>query len=84
MAIIVEIKSNKSKFFLLGTGLGMYKSSLPGVFGGSLMPNVEEGRIESVAVCDKNGEIFFMDRSSLRVVEIDGMDLEEINLKLNS
>jgi hypothetical protein len=70
-----ELKTTQRRFFLLGTGLGIYKSSRPGAIGGNLLPVEDEGRVESVVVCDENGEIYYMDKSSLRVIEIDDMNL---------
>lgn len=75
MAVVVEVKKSGMRFFLLGTGYGQYKSSRPGYIGGSLNPTEDEGSSEKVAVCSAEGEIFFMDKSSVRVVMIDGLDL---------
>ncbi|MBS7527761.1 hypothetical protein KHM83_13840 [Fusibacter paucivorans] len=82
MAIIVELKTTKRRFFLLGTGFGMYKATRPSFFGGNLLPNEEEGKAEVVAVCDENGDIFFMDKASLKVISIDDTPLESMRSKL--
>lgn len=78
MAIIVEHKTTKEKYYLLGTGLGMYKAISPSFFGGMMFPREEEGCVQSIGVCDGKGEIFFIDSNALRVVSIDGNILEEI------
>ncbi|WDV45742.1 hypothetical protein PV797_19955 [Clostridiaceae bacterium M8S5] len=76
MAIIVENKANKERYFLLGAGLGMYKATRPSYFGGNIFPHEEEGTVKTVAVCDVDGDIFFIDSNEIRVVEIDDVNIE--------
>jgi|GEM_PF-937349 len=82
MAIIVESKTNKKRYVLLGTGLGMYKSSRPSFLGGTLLPTEEKVVSHSIVLCDEAGEIIFVDRSSFRVIEVDGMNLDDLKSKL--
>ncbi|MBF4691964.1 hypothetical protein [Fusibacter ferrireducens] len=78
MAIILEHRITREKYILLGAGLGMFRSSRPGVFAGNLNPVVEEGREEVISVCDIEGEIIFIDRAELKVIEVDGKKINEI------
>lgn len=83
MAIIVEDIIDQRQYFLLGASLGIYKTSRPSILGGSLFPYEEEGSVESVAVCDNDGKILFIDSERLRVVELDGIKMEEISKSLS-
>lgn len=80
MAIIVRDKNTNNKYILLGTGFGAYKAVRPSFFGGNLLPHEEEGTIGTVAVCDKKGEISWIDSNDLQVIKIDGIDISEIEL----
>lgn len=84
MAIIVQDQENGNRYILLGAGLGMYKSSRPGVFGGSLFPHEEEGIRATMAVSDANGRILFIDKSHLKVVVVDGINIEDLGPLLES
>lgn len=80
MGIIVRDKKTHRKYILLGTGFGAYKAVRPSFFGGNLMPNEEEGTIATVAVCDANGEIIWIDSSKLQVIEVDGIKITEMDV----
>ena len=84
MAIIVEETKSRRQYFLLGASLGIYKLSTPSLFGGNLFPDEEEGSVESVAVCDSEGTISFLNGAELRVAEIDGRKIEDIGKLLNA
>ena len=58
----------------LGSGLGEYKTSRPGVLFGTLNPIEETGRSKVMAVCDDAGQIEWFDSKDLFVVTIDGRD----------
>lgn len=77
MIVVKHIKTGE-RFILIGTGLGMYKSSRPGALGGSLAPVEEKGAKAAVAVCDRHGNIRWVSSRLLQVVEIDGTSIENI------
>lgn len=83
MAIIVEHKKNGTRYFVLGTGYGMYKAVQPSFFGGSLFPDEDEGVVQAVGVCDAEGNICFIDSNLFRVIEIDGVLIKDIKHKLS-
>ncbi|MBF4691963.1 hypothetical protein [Fusibacter ferrireducens] len=78
MAIIVLHKKTLSKYVLLGTGLGRFKSSRPDFIGGNYFPKEEEGREEIVVVCDAEGELLFLDKTTVKVIEIDDLELSDL------
>jgi len=80
MKVIVRHKSTQKNYILLGTGFGAYKAVRPSFFGGNLFPHEEEGTIATVAVCDKTGNIIWINSDDLQVIEIDGVDISEIDL----
>jgi len=80
MKVIVRQKSTQKNYILLGTGFGAYKAVRPSFFGGNLFPHEEEGTIATVAVCDKTGNITWINSDDLQVIEIDGVDISEIDL----
>lgn len=84
MAIIVEAKTTRKRFFLLGAGFGMYKSTRPSFFGGTLFPNEEEGVSQTIAVCDDKGSIFFYKKEEIRILEIDGVPVKDFKKVLNT
>jgi len=84
MAIIVEDKTTLIRYFLLGTGLGVYKTSRPSFLGGNLLPHEEVGEVYAVAVCDENGEIDFVESKNLKVISIDGVSLADLSSNLNN
>lgn len=72
MATIVVHKRSGTRYVLIGTGYGAYKSQLPGVFGGSVFPREETGEIPLAAVSDKAGNIRWMLTDELVVAKVDG------------
>lgn len=82
MAIIVQHKKTKKKLVLLGVGYGAYKSSRPGFFGGNLFPNEEEGSVKAVSVCDKEGNILWISSDMIKVIEVDGVKINELSILL--
>ena len=69
MATIVRHEPNGENYILLGTGLGAYESTRPGVFG---LPNREEAQVTMVAVCNRDGSIQWTHSDELTVVGVDG------------
>jgi hypothetical protein len=80
MATIVKSKTSNKKYILLGAGLGAYKAVRPSFFGGNLFPHEEEGVVKSIAVCEANGDIIWLDSNDIQVVKIDGVDISEISM----
>ena len=86
MAIVVENKKTFEKYILVGAGLGMFKATRPSYFGGNLFPHEEESVEQIVAVCNHAGEIHFLDKDLLKVIEIDSVkliDMQEIFVSEN-
>jgi hypothetical protein len=79
MAVIVRHKKTLKKFIFLGAGYGTYKATRPSFIGGNLFPDEEEGETRIVAVCDKDGNIIWFSPDKLRVIEVDGVKLENLN-----
>ncbi|MCG8501252.1 MAG: hypothetical protein MJB12_12685 [Firmicutes bacterium] len=78
MAIKVKHRSTGKIYILLGTGLGAYKATRPGLFFGNLLPEEESGTLERAAVCDESGNIGWCPTTELCVYEIDGKKIEEL------
>lgn len=86
LAIIVENINTYEKYILLGAGLGMFKATRPSYFGGNLFPHEEESMEQIVAVSNQAGDILFIDKNLVKIVEIDGMslgDMEDVFLSEN-
>lgn len=79
MAIVVQHKGTLQKFIFLGVGYGIYKATRPGLIGGNLFPEEEEGTERVAAVCDKYGNIHWFSPNKLKVIEVDGIKLEELS-----
>lgn len=78
MAIVVEHKKTYERFILLGAGLGMFKATRPSIFGGNLIPHEDEGIESIIAVCNNEGNIHFIDKKLLKVVEVDSISLDQL------
>jgi len=78
MAIIVEDKNDFKRYILLGAGHGMFKGETVDL----LIKTIEDkGEILSLAVCDNLGNVRFMYQEDVRVVEVDGQPVADIDLK---
>ena len=82
MAAIVRHEPTGRNFVLLGTGYGAYRSTMPGLLGGALFPDVQEGEIPLAAVCDARGAIHWLLTEELTVLEIDGVPVERYRDRL--
>lgn len=78
MAIIARHKKSNKVYALIGTGYGAYKATTPSFLGGNLFPHEEEGEIPVAAVTDEKGEIQWFYTNELKVIEIDGVKIEEV------
>ncbi|QUI20790.1 hypothetical protein HZI73_00015 [Vallitalea pronyensis] len=83
MGIIVKDKKTHRKYILLGTGFAAYKAVRPSLLGGNFFPHEEEGTIATVAVCDAQGNILWVDSNNLQVIEVDGIKITEMGLGKN-
>jgi hypothetical protein len=74
MATIVKHKTTGHKYILVGTGYGMYQSeAASSLFFSSL----EQGTFPMAAVTDGHGDILWMQTDELRVLEVDGIKVNE-------
>lgn len=71
MATIVEHLGTGNEYILLGVGLGVDQGNLSARFLKTFLPN-------KVAVCDRQGKIFWLPSSEVRVIEIDGQKPTEL------
>lgn len=78
MATIVLHKESGKKYILLGTSYSVYKDSQPSFMGGALFPHEEEGLFRMAALCDRSGEVQWISTDDIRVVEVDGRNLDEL------
>jgi hypothetical protein len=78
MAIIVKHKETNRIYALIGTGYGAFKAVSPSFFGGDLFPREDKGEIPVAAVTDGNGKIQWFFTDDLRVIEIDGVKIEDV------
>jgi hypothetical protein len=65
-------------YIFIGTGLGIYKFSHPGVFLPSFFPLEQKEHFPLVAVADRNGKIKWFYFKNLTVLEIDGQHPSEL------
>lgn len=65
-------KKDGKTYLYLGTGFGAFKAMSAGTWMHSLLPDKESGEIGMVALCDKNGEIGWVDYEEVEILEIDG------------
>ncbi len=72
MAIKVRVNWSEEHFLLLGTGYGVLTPSQTNAGLMLGMPKEQEGRIEMVAVCDREGAIHWARSRDVDIVEIDG------------
>lgn len=78
MAILIKHETTGVQYVLIGTGYSYYKDSLPGAFGGVLFPNVDEGELQMVALCDASGDIRWLPTSEVTVLSVDGVAVSEL------
>ena len=84
MAILVQHLESQQVFVLIGTGYGAYRSTRPSLLGGSLFPYEDSGEIPVAAVSNEFGVIQWIYTQDLKVIEIDGVKIEEILAPFNN
>jgi hypothetical protein len=72
MLVFVEHNETHEPFILLGTGLGIYRSETD-----SLFEPVKEGVHKMLAVCDKEGKIYWYPSKELTVITVDGKNVKD-------
>ena len=78
MATVVEDTESGHRFVVIGAGYGMFKSARPGLILGDLVPNVAQGNVSVLAVCDADGHVGWLPTSRARVVSVDGASPGEV------
>lgn len=71
MATIVRNDQNGKQYILIGAGFGSSKVNRPNPLISSVAP-ISSDQIETIAVCDRNGDIYFFPAIQLTVVLVDG------------
>lgn len=74
--IIVRSKKDETEYILLGATYGMFRAQGPKGWSG--IPSVNEGDSRKVALCNKNGDIFYVNAHEVYVVSVDGKNPGEI------
>ena len=75
MAIFVEHKKSHDLFVLISGGFGAYQSAgNSGAFDSVRV--YKEGSHPMVCVCDRNGDIGWFASEDIRVIHVDGLDIE--------
>jgi len=78
MATIVEHRTTRGRYVVLGASYSMWKSARASRILGDLFPVEEEGTIKAVAVCDASGDLHYFSSDLLKVISVDGVDVNEI------
>jgi len=69
--IVVHIKTNK-RYVLIGAGFGAFQSKKPNWLLGDLMADTSEGQHAMACVCDRSGELRWVESAHLTIVAVDG------------
>jgi len=84
MATIIEHIETKERAVLLGAGFGAYSSSKNMMWWTNAQDlRKDNGVVLTVAVTDKNGNIKWVQSDKVRVVEIDGVPIQNFNIGEN-
>lgn len=75
MPIFVEHKETHDLFVLISGGFGAYRSAAVNDSG---VNQVEKGTYALVCVCDKKGNIGWLESSKVRVIHVDGTDIADL------
>lgn len=82
MATLVKNKKNGRVYILIGTGYGAYMATRPSLLGGNLFPREDKGQYALAAICNEKGDINWVYTDDLKVIEVDGVKIEDV-LKAN-
>ncbi len=80
--IIVEHLQTKQQYFFMSSSFSMYKSAMESVLFGAWIPNVEEGSVSMVTVCDQEGHLLMFPMEQIRVISIGGSPVEVVGQQL--
>jgi hypothetical protein len=72
MPTIVVHRSTGDRFVLVGTGFAATETALPGVFLGSLVPDIDTKICGMLALCDGEGNIHWRSSNDYIVGDVDG------------
>ena len=69
---------NGKVYLFLGVGFGAYKAMVAGNFLQSISPEVDSEKLGMVALCDRKGNVGWVDYSEVEIIEIDGRSPAEL------
>ena len=72
MATVVVHSGTGKKYVLVGAGFGAFQSKKPNWLLGDLVADTTEGQHTMACVCDRNGDVRWVDSAFLTVVSVDG------------
>jgi hypothetical protein len=72
MATKVRHKNNGNTYLMLGTGYGAFKAMAMANTFHAMNPEIEEGELGMIAVCDSKGAVHWIDHRYVEVIEVDG------------
>lgn len=78
MPTIVEHRTSLRRYALLGASYSTWKSARANRILGDLFPVEGEGTIRAVAVCDSSGQVLYFPSEMIKVISVDGVDVNEI------
>lgn len=78
MTTKVRHKKNGKIYLFLGTGYGAFKAMAMANTFHAMNPEIDEGELGMIAVCDSDGQIHWIDHRNVEVVEFDGAKPSEL------
>lgn len=78
MATIVIHNSTNQRYVLVGAGFGAFQSKKPNWFLGDLMADTTEGHFAMTCVCDKAGNLCWIESEQLTIISVDGVSPSEL------
>jgi hypothetical protein len=76
MIIVKHMDTNK-RYILLGTGYGLAESARPSMIFGDFIPTEKSSCHQMLCVCDAMGAVAWLPSKDVKVVEVDGVKVEE-------
>ena len=78
MATIVIHTPTGRRYVLIGAGFGAFQSKKPNWLLGDLMADTTEGQLAMTCVCDKSGDLRWVESAQLTVISVDGVSPTEL------
>ncbi len=78
MTTKVRHKKSDKTYLLLGTGYGAFRAMAMANTLHALNPEIDEGEMGMIAVCDSNGTVRWIDHRMVEVIDIDGKTPHEL------